>query len=215
MVHLSQSQNEMSQRERRKERDNKEGNIFRHFVGERRERPRDTSVRIEKGEGGDGGDSGMRDPRARVSSFRMHFDDNISDLALDGEDHEGRNGVHIQPTGEREVKNGRRVGDKNRHIGEVEAETRWWRRGSRERSYYTPAERQVVEEWITACEGARCKGFVKRVRERGESNERFESAGEDEGEKREKGEVNLRDGERGRNWWPEWGASWEAYRFMS
>jgi hypothetical protein len=54
-----------------------------------------------------------------------------------------------------------------------------------------------------------CKGFVKRVREKGESNERFEGVGEDEGE------VNFRGGGRGRNWWPEWGASWEAYRFMS
>jgi hypothetical protein len=202
----------MSQRERRKERDNKEGNIFRHFVGERRGMPRDTSVRIEQLERGDGGDSDRRDTRARVSSFQEHFDDNISDLALDGEDHEGRNGVHIQPTGEGEVKNGRRVGGENQHVGEVEAETRWWRRGSRVRNYYTPEERRVVEEWITGCEGARCKGFVKRVRERGESNERFEGAGEDEGEE---GEGNVRGGERGRNLWPEWGASWEAYRFMS
>jgi hypothetical protein len=213
MVHLSQSQNEMRQPERRKERDNKEGNIFRHFVGERRGRPRDTSVRIEQGGRGDGGYGDRRDTRASVSSFREHFDDNISDLALDDADREGRNGVHIQLTGEGEVKNGRRAGDENRHVGEVEAKTRCWRRGSRERDCCTPEETRVVEEWITGCEGAKCKGFVKRVRERGESNERFEDAGEDEGEG--EGEVNVRGGERGRNWWPEWGASWEAYRFMS
>jgi hypothetical protein len=97
----------MRQRERRKERDNKEGNIFRHFVSERMGRPWDTSVGAKQGERVDGGDSERRDTRARVSSFRGQFDDNISDLALEGEDHEGRNGVHIQPTGEGEVKIGR------------------------------------------------------------------------------------------------------------
>ena len=145
--------------------------------------------------------TGAVDQTVQVHSVPKNLDDEdeISELELDG-------GVAV---GIQQVEHESRVERRPAVIAGEERgtnqEEEWRFRGSRVTDHCTQGERLMVEDWIAACERARCKGFVKRVRGRTDSDERFEDAVKAEGE------VNVRGG-RGRVGWPEWGLRWGASR---
>ena len=143
--------------------------------------------------------------QVRNVPINLDDEDDISELELDGGVPVGiRHGVEL----ERIVVERERVdvGVEERAKA-LEDAWRWRGRSRRGRDYCTPEERKIVEEWIAACERARCPGFVKCVRASPDGSERVEDASQAEGE------VHVRGGERAG--WPEWGLAWGSASFMN
>ncbi|KAE9367023.1 hypothetical protein N431DRAFT_445706 [Stipitochalara longipes BDJ] len=141
---------------------------------------------------------------SRTLPKNIDNEDDILELDLDG-------GVTLetQRAVEHEhmvVERGRmEVAEEDNSKGQEE-DRRWILR--RERDCCTSEERRRIDEWIAACETARCKGFVKRIKGRTEVNERAGNIGEVNSEER----VSVRGG--GNLGWPEWGLGWGAQNFM-